>query len=434
MACFLQASKRSLLPSTTKTLIHLFHYQHQNRHFLQSYSKHTSDFILQTRNHTSVAYKSPCESNILRIIDNEIEYQSEYAHPTQYNSFAIDRRKGQQFITLSSKFGENEEIKIEATMFNGSEIIPQVGDDDSREDLRLHIGLIINISEEEDGKLKDMEFLCSAWQDALEIQKVYTVKWDGLVAAPYMGPNFRVAEYVAWIFRGRGVNSEFCMFLHDYMMSKDRIEFIHWLGKIKNFVERAEAQWGQLPAIEFSKVVGLDLDFTSQLGNWCLLNSAVEVIASLVSGNFVATWRGSKIPSSVFLNCGLHKLASEFKAKFYALKPLPDRGLKTVLEDGFKCCFGQQTQPNLPRSGEYIIKVTPYTLHERQQVYLPFEIDRSGFAPSSSSSSSTVFTLTFMWSSGLFNGASGHSVSSSAESMHEDLDNLVSVCASAIGE
>ncbi|KAK6927604.1 Mitochondrial glycoprotein [Dillenia turbinata] len=267
MARFIQASKRSLFSLTHKTLIQLFHYQDQNRHVLQSYVKPTSNFILQTRNHTSVAHKSPCESNILRIIDNEIEYQSEYAPPTQsgakYNSFAIDRREGQQFITLSGKFGENEEIKIEATMFDGSEVIPRVGDDDHGEDLRLHISLIVNVSKEEDGKLKVMEFLCSAWPDGLEIQKVYTMQ-EGLVAAPYMGPNFRffllVTDCVVTLclqflnyFRrlhkelqnalhgfldARGVNSEFCMFFHQYMMNKDRIEFIHWLEKIKNFVEK----------------------------------------------------------------------------------------------------------------------------------------------------------------------------------------------------
>ena len=35
----------------------------------------------------------------------------------------------------------------------------------------------------------------------------------------------------------RGVNNELCVFLHQYMMNKDRIEFIRWLGNVKSFVE-----------------------------------------------------------------------------------------------------------------------------------------------------------------------------------------------------
>lgn len=36
----------------------------------------------------------------------------------------------------------------------------------------------------------------------------------------------------------RGVNDELCVFLHEYMINKDRIELITWLGKIKSLVEK----------------------------------------------------------------------------------------------------------------------------------------------------------------------------------------------------
>lgn len=36
----------------------------------------------------------------------------------------------------------------------------------------------------------------------------------------------------------RGVNDELSVFLHEYMMNKDRIELIRWLCGLKSFVEK----------------------------------------------------------------------------------------------------------------------------------------------------------------------------------------------------
>lgn len=36
----------------------------------------------------------------------------------------------------------------------------------------------------------------------------------------------------------RGVNDDLAVFLHDYMMNKDRIELIRWLGNLKSFIEK----------------------------------------------------------------------------------------------------------------------------------------------------------------------------------------------------
>jgi complement component 1 Q subcomponent-binding protein len=44
----------------------------------------------------------------------------------------------------------------------------------------------------------------------------------------------RLREYL----EARGVNDELSFFLHDYMLNKDRIELIQWLGKVKSFVEK----------------------------------------------------------------------------------------------------------------------------------------------------------------------------------------------------
>ena len=106
----------------------------------------------------------------------------------EFNSFNVEDQPGEQWIRLRGKFGENETIKIEATMFDGSVIVPKPGDDSSGEDVRLHISLLVDISK---GEGCDLEFICSAWPDHIEIQKVYILNRDRSLSQPYMGPNFR---------------------------------------------------------------------------------------------------------------------------------------------------------------------------------------------------------------------------------------------------
>ncbi|KAL0354858.1 UNVERIFIED_CONTAM: hypothetical protein Sradi_3932700 [Sesamum radiatum] len=81
----------------------------------------------------------------------------------------VDERPGEQWIRLSRKFGENEEIKIEVTMFDGS--VPIKKDDDT-EDEKLHVTLIVDVFKGEDTDV--LEFVCSAWPDSIEIRKVFT--------------------------------------------------------------------------------------------------------------------------------------------------------------------------------------------------------------------------------------------------------------------
>ncbi|XP_059643842.1 uncharacterized protein At2g39795, mitochondrial [Cornus florida] len=237
---FLQPHSGSLF-SSCKTLIPQFQQQ-----FSRQTNKTISCLLAQTRTHTSqTLQKSPFESKILRILRNEIQYQSDYAPPHQpdvkFNAFMVKDRPGEQWITLTSKFGEGENIKIEATMFDGSKLVPKSGDDDAEEDVCLHISLLVDISKGEG--CDKLEFCCSAWADCLEIQKVYVFRSDGSLPKPYMGPNFRDMDYKLRIalveyLKERGVNDDLCVFLHDFMMNKDRIEFISWLNKVESYLEK----------------------------------------------------------------------------------------------------------------------------------------------------------------------------------------------------
>ncbi|XP_057959673.1 uncharacterized protein At2g39795, mitochondrial-like [Malania oleifera] len=219
--------------------------QQQQRPFLRSQGTNSPFLLLTRTTHTSEIPKSPFESNILRILRTEIRYQSEYAPPSQpvtkFNSFTVQDWPGERWIRLTRKFGENEDVKIEVTMFDGCVLVPKSGEDSDGDDMHLHLSLLVDICKSDDSDV--LEFVCSAWPDFLEIQKVYVLGRDRLLPAPYLGRDFKnldekLRSRLHEFLQERGVNDELSVFLHDYMMNKDRIELIHWLGSVKSFVEK----------------------------------------------------------------------------------------------------------------------------------------------------------------------------------------------------
>ncbi|XP_074276618.1 uncharacterized protein At2g39795, mitochondrial-like [Silene latifolia] len=193
---------------------------------------------------TDAKARSPFDSNIIRILRTEIDYQYDYGPPNEatpsYESFSIEERPGQEFIRLKRKFGENEDIKIEATMFDGCVSHPKAGDDNDGENIQLHISLLVDIykGEGSDG----LGFVCSAWPDGLEILKVYTLRSKLLSPKAHMGPNLRkvdpkLRKALHDYLKARGVNEELSCFLHHYMVNKDRSELFRWLNTLKSFVE-----------------------------------------------------------------------------------------------------------------------------------------------------------------------------------------------------
>ncbi|GAB2275379.1 hypothetical protein Dimus_010139 [Dionaea muscipula] len=169
------------------------------QHPLESSSLHLlrqepPETLTHTRNHaTESGYQSPFDSNIIRILRNEIEYQSEYAPPhepvSSFNAFAVEDNPGKQWIRLKGKFEDKEEIKIEATMFDGCVSVPKHGDDTDGESVLLHISMVVDVSKGEGSDT--LEFVCSAWPDCLKIQKVYKLQQNGLPPKAYLGPIFR---------------------------------------------------------------------------------------------------------------------------------------------------------------------------------------------------------------------------------------------------
>ncbi|KAI3844739.1 hypothetical protein MKW92_035035 [Papaver armeniacum] len=239
--------------------------------------------FFQTRTCISETPKSVFEGNILRILRNEIQYESEYAPPkepvTTLGSFTVEDRPGEQWIRLRRNYGE-EDIQIESTMFDGICPAPKISDDDTDDDadrnMQLRISSIVSISKGENDSV--LQFVCFAWPDRLEIQNVFVLRRDGTVVKRYAGQNFKyditllplALSYCFLVFLilkpcfinhymllfssrdledklqsslqefldVRGVSGELAASLHEYMKNKDKIERIQWMGNVRSFIEK----------------------------------------------------------------------------------------------------------------------------------------------------------------------------------------------------
>ncbi|KAL4579828.1 hypothetical protein LXL04_015995 [Taraxacum kok-saghyz] len=176
------------------------------------------------------------------MLTNEIDFESEYAPPHQpdkkFNAFKVEDRPGEQFVTLRGRSTVDENIKIEATMFDGYATMSN--GENTETDAQLHISLLVDISKGEGGDM--LEFVCSAWPEKLEIQKFYVIRVGGMLNRPYTGPNFRVLDKeiqsaLMEFLNARGVNNDLAVFLHRYVWNKDKLEHIQRLKLLKSYLQ-----------------------------------------------------------------------------------------------------------------------------------------------------------------------------------------------------
>nr|XP_043606862.1 uncharacterized protein At2g39795, mitochondrial-like [Erigeron canadensis]XP_043606863.1 uncharacterized protein At2g39795, mitochondrial-like [Erigeron canadensis] len=189
---------------------------------------------------------SPFESNLVRMLTDEIDFESDYSPPHQpdkkFNAFMVEDRPGEQFVTLLGRSTLDENIKIEATMFDGyATVSPNLRGENAEPNPQLHISLLIDISKSEGSNM--LEFVCSALPERLEIQKVYAIGPDGTLSRPYMGPDFRgldrrLQNALYEFLNARGVNNELSIFLHRYVWNKDKLEHLQRLKLLKSYIER----------------------------------------------------------------------------------------------------------------------------------------------------------------------------------------------------
>ncbi|VVA95864.1 unnamed protein product [Arabis nemorensis] len=198
---------------------------------------------LSSGSYVSEMQKSAFQGNILRLIRNEIEYELDHSPPFQppssFGPFAIDERPGEQWISLRRKFGEKEDIKIEATMFDKS--VPSSKSTSTEPEYLLHITFIVNISK--CGSGETLEIMCSAWPDTIEISKLCVRKSIKSSPSSYGGPEFEelddnLQDALYQFLEERGISDDLAVFLHQYMKNKGKGEYVRWMESVKSYVEQ----------------------------------------------------------------------------------------------------------------------------------------------------------------------------------------------------
>lgn len=109
----------------------------------------------------------------------------------RFGPFTVDERPGEQWVSLRRKFGDTEDIKIEATMFDGS-VPSSKSTSGDPEDIQLHITFVVNIFK--DGQT--LEIMCSAWPDTIQISKFFVRKSSKNSPNAYVGPEFEYTDLI----------------------------------------------------------------------------------------------------------------------------------------------------------------------------------------------------------------------------------------------
>ncbi|XP_047050050.1 uncharacterized protein At2g39795, mitochondrial-like [Lolium rigidum] len=206
-------------------------------------------FSSSTATATAVApLRSPFDDRLLRLLRTEISYISDrrppYRPPTSFKSFAVEDRPGEQWVRLRAAHGPTEQIKIDATLFDGA---AEPGPDASlfhrvealERGPRLHLSLIVEVARAD----RVLGFICSAWPDDLTIRHVLTLRGAGAAAGDRGGRDFAKLEpaereAVKKFLQEREVDAELAEFLHEYVANKEKMEMLRWLKTVEAFVEK----------------------------------------------------------------------------------------------------------------------------------------------------------------------------------------------------
>lgn len=136
-----------------------------------------------------------------------------------------------------------EEVKIDATMFDGAAVPPPDAPlfrrvESLERGPRLHLSLIVEVSRAD----RVLGFIYSAWPDDLAVRHVLTLRGAG-GAGNGGGRDFTKLEAgereaVRKFLQVREVDDELAEFLHEYMANKEKMELLRWLKTVESFVEK----------------------------------------------------------------------------------------------------------------------------------------------------------------------------------------------------
>ncbi|KAF0905739.1 hypothetical protein E2562_008810 [Oryza meyeriana var. granulata] len=167
------------------------------------------------------------------------------ANPYLLQSFGVEDRPGEQWVRLRATRGaQDEEVKVDATMFDGAAVPPPDAPlfrrvESLERGPRLHLSLIVEVSRAD----RVLGFICSAWPDELVVRHILTLRDADGSSASNGGRDFvkleaRERESVRKFLQEREVDDELAEFLHEYMANKEKMELLRWLKTVESFVEK----------------------------------------------------------------------------------------------------------------------------------------------------------------------------------------------------
>ncbi|TKW10492.1 hypothetical protein SEVIR_6G168100v4 [Setaria viridis] len=206
--------------------------------------------LLPSRTYISDMRRSAFIDRLLRSVRSEISFLDNSTPPRAPPPpapFAVEDRPGEQWARLRGVFpsaeeGEEEEVKVDATLVDGA-LPPTRSGADTGGPPRLHITVKVEVSKAARPGVA-LNFECSAWPDEMEVQRVFPVRCGGPVPLQqYVGRQFseldeEMQSAVRDYLEQRGVNDDLAAFLHAYMENKEHTELIRWLKNVEYHVKQ----------------------------------------------------------------------------------------------------------------------------------------------------------------------------------------------------
>lgn len=206
---------------------------------------------VSSRKATSIAVYTKSNGNLLELLEDEIQCALESDPPTEDAKlpgtidWEIEDILGNQAVMLRKKYG-NEDIKVEVMPGDMDD------DDDEEEDgdsniasVEPHVYLTVTISK---GEGPFVEFICTGYDkevsiDAMAFKHPYKNTSDEGDRIPYDGPDFNdLDESLQKAFHKylevRGIKPGLANYLSEYMINKERKEYINWLKTVKEYIEK----------------------------------------------------------------------------------------------------------------------------------------------------------------------------------------------------
>ncbi|KAF5188028.1 Mitochondrial acidic protein mam33 [Thalictrum thalictroides] len=159
--------------------------------------------------------------------------------------FEVIDTPGEQTITLKRELnGESIEVVVHIAGIGENDIDKDEeddNDDDDKNAVQLEIPLVVTVTKGDGPRL---EFNCLALSEGIVIDSMLMKGPNGSSKElPYEGPEFtdldeNLQRELHGYLERRGIKNSLQNFLQEYMLNKERKEYVNWLKNMKEFVEK----------------------------------------------------------------------------------------------------------------------------------------------------------------------------------------------------